>query len=145
MIEKNETTQVKIIRLNTGEDIIGSCLFDDDDNNFLIDKPMKVIISRVTDHGKTMLIMMPWLPLEIVDENMASLNYDDVITMLNPKAQFVEYYFNTVDRYESLVNDNNLEEVFLDEDFSDDEDQEEDNTMEEILEVIKEKKKNLIH
>jgi hypothetical protein len=144
MIEKNETTQVKIIRLNTGEDIIGNCLFDDDEDNFLIDKPMKVIISRVTDHGKTMLIMMPWLPLEIVDENMASLNYGDVITMLNPKAQFVEYYNNTVDRYESLVGDSDLEEAFLDEDFSDEEDQE-DNTIEEILEVVKEKKKNLIH
>ena len=105
---------------------------------------MKVIISRVTDHGKTMLIMMPWLPLEIVDENMASLNYGDVITMLNPKAQFVEYYNNTVDRYESLVGDSDLEEAFLDEDFSDEEDQE-DNTIEEILEVVKEKKKNLIH
>jgi len=144
MTEEQQNTQVKIIRLNTGEDIIGNCLFDDDEDNFLIDKPMKVIISRVTDHGKTMLIMMPWLPLEIVDENMASLNYGDVITMLNPKAQFVEYYNNTVDRYESLVGDSDLEEAFLDEDFSDEEDQE-DNTIEEILEVVKEKKKNLIH
>jgi hypothetical protein len=148
MTEKVENTEIKIIRLNTGEDIIGTCLFDDDSGTFLVDSPMKVYVSRDTALGKAVLIMMPWLPLEIVDENLASISYGDVITMVNPKAQFVEYYYNTVDRYESLTENNDFQETTFDDDFfneREEENDEEDNTIEEMLEIIKERKKNSIH
>jgi hypothetical protein len=140
----DENVEIKIIRLNTGEDIIGNCLFDDANNNFIIDSPMKVIISRVTELGKTMLIMMPWLPLEIVEENMVSINYDDVLTMVNPKKEFVEYYFDTVDRYEALVEKNRQNEDMFGDDLEDDEELDED-TMEQMLEIIKERKDKLLH
>jgi hypothetical protein len=136
-------SEVKLIRLNTGEDIIGNCLFDDDNNNLLIDSPMKVIVSRVTEVGKTMLIMMPWLPLEIVEDNIASISYDDVITMVNPKSHFVEYYFETVDHYEALVEKNLQEDAFENE--LEDEDEMDDDTMEQMLEIIKERKNKSIH
>jgi hypothetical protein len=136
-------SEVKLIRLNTGEDIIGNCLFDDDNNNLLIDSPMKVIVSRVTEVGKTMLIMMPWLPLEIVEDNIASISYDDVITMVNPKSHFVEYYFETVNHYEALVEKNSQEDAFENE--LEDEDEMDDDTMEQMLEIIKERKNKSIH
>ena len=144
MTEEQQNTEVKIIRLNTGEDIIGTCLFDDDTNVFLIDSPMKVYVSRVTEVGKTMLIMMPWLPLEIVEENMASINYDDVITMVNPKSHFVEYYFETLSHYEALAEKNQQEDLFESQFEDDDGDMDED-TMEQMLEIIKERKNKSIH
>lgn len=136
-------TEVKLIRLNTGEDIIGNCLFDDDNNNLLIDSPMKVIVTRVTEVGKTMLIMMPWLPLEIVEENLASISYDDVITMVNPKPHFIDYYYNTVDHYVASLEKNNQEELFESE--FDDENEMDEDTMEQMLEIIKERKNKSIH
>jgi hypothetical protein len=140
---EEQNTEVKIIRLNTGEDIIGNCLFDDDNNNLLIDSPMKVIVSRVTEVGKTMLIMMPWLPLELVEDNMASISYNDVITMVNPKVEFIEYYYNTVDHYEAMIEKKNQEEQFENE--FDGEDEMDEDTMEQMLEIIKERKNKSIH
>jgi hypothetical protein len=141
--QEEQNTEVKIIRLNTGEDIIGTCLFDDDGNNLLIDSPMKVYVTRATELGKTMLIMMPWLPLEIVEDNMASISYDDVITMVNPKSHFIEYYFETVNHYEALVEKTSQEEQFESQ-FEDDDEMDED-TMEQMLEIIKERKNKSIH
>lgn len=139
---ETQNTEIKIIRLNTGEDIIGSCLFDDDNESFLIDSPMKVYVTRAAELGKTMLVMMPWLPLEIVEENLASINYSDVITMVNPKTHFIEYYFETIDHYEAMVAKNMQEEEFENQ-FEDDEMDED--TMQEMLEIIKEKKHKSLH
>jgi hypothetical protein len=143
MTEQEENTEVKIIRLNTGEDIIGTCLFDDDTRTMLIDSPMKVYVTRATEIGKTMLIMMPWLPLEIVDENMACINYNDVITMINPKLHFIDYYFNTVQQYEAMIEKNSKDEQFESQ-FEDDEEMDKD-TMEQMLEIIEERKDKSIH
>jgi len=140
---EEQNTEIKIIRLNTGEDIIGTCLFDDDANNLLIDSPMKVYVTRATELGKTMLIMMPWLPLEIVEDNMASISYDDVITMVNPKQNFIDYYFDTVQHYEALVEKNSQEDEF--ESQFEDEDEIDEDTMEQMLEIIKERKNKSIH
>jgi len=141
--QEEQNTEVKIIRLNTGEDIIGTCLFDDDGNNLLIDSPMKVYVTRATELGKTMLIMMPWLPLEIVEDNMASISYNDVITMVNPKSHFIDYYFDTVQQYEAMIEKNSKDEQFESQ-FEDDDEIDED-TMEQMLEIIKERKNKSIH
>jgi hypothetical protein len=103
---------------------------------------MKVYVNRSTELGKTMLIMIPWLPLEIVEDNLASISYNDVITMINPKSHFVEYYFDTVQHYEALVEKTTQEEQFESQ-FEDDEMDED--TMEQMLEIIKERKNKSIH
>ena len=143
MIEQ-QNTEIKIIRLNTGEDIIGNCIFDDENDNLLIDSPMKVVISRVTSFGKTMLIMSPWLPLEIVEENIVAINYNDIITTAMPKKEFIEYYLNTIDQYQALVEKTKQEEALFGDEF-DNEDEMDEEIMEEMLEIIKEKKKGMIH
>jgi len=140
-----EQTQIKILRLNTGEDIIAECLLDEESNSVLVDSPMKVIISRIASEGQTMLIMLPWLPLEIIEENLATINFNDIITMVEPKDSFVEYYFNTLDKYNALIEKREQEGGL---NFSDDLDEEEeldDETMEEMLEIIKERKDKQLH
>ncbi len=140
-----EQTQIKILRLNTGEDIIAECLLDEESNSVLVDSPMKVIISRIASEGQTMLIMLPWLPLEIIEENLATINFNDIITMVDPKDSFVEYYFNTLDKYNALIEKREQEGGL---NFSDDLDEEEeldDETMEEMLEIIKERKDKQLH
>jgi len=140
-----QTAEIKIIRLNTGEDIIGTCLFDDDNDVFLIECPMKVIISRVTDFGKTMLIMMPWLPLEIIEDNFASIDLNDVITIINPKKDFIEYYYSTVEKYDLLMEKTKQEGSSFFEDELDEDEELDDDALEEMLQVIKDRKDKSIH
>lgn len=139
-----QNSEVKIFRLNTGEDIIGSCIFDDETSTVMIDNPMKVMISRTSTVGKTMLIMMPWMPLELIEDTLVSINYDDIITAVNPKKDFIEYYFETIDKYQATLEKISQEESMFD-DIDDDEDEIDVDTMQEMLEVIKERKNKSIH
>jgi len=125
----------KIVRLTTGEDIIGACLIDEENSCISIENPMKVMIRRMIDVSKTMLVMMPWLPLEIVEDDFATINYQDIITVIEPKKSFIEYYTNMVEEFQSRMQ---LE----DEELEDDEDEE---TMQEILDALKESKINRLH
>lgn len=142
-------TDYKILRLSTGEDIIGNCIFNDEEEYVLIDNPMKVMLQRVPEMKQTVMIMMPWLPLELIQDDFATINYTDIITTVNPKESFVEYYVNTVDKYQKILekeSDDNVEKYSLD-DFEDLDDEEEfDSMMDDLLEEAQEAKKNqLLH
>lgn len=137
MIEQSEI-QIKILRLNTGEDIVGSCLMDDELGCVNIENPMKVYVKRATI-GSSMLFILPWLPLEIIEDNFATINYDDIITVIDPKKSFVEYYNNAVEELE--VKQLKDQELTNEED-DDDVDEE---TMQEMLNALKESKRNRLH
>lgn len=149
MTTENET-DYKILRLSTGEDIIGNCMFDDNDEYVLVGNPMKVMLQRVPEMKQTVLIMMPWLPLELIEEDLATINYTDIITTVDPKESFIEYYVNTVDKYQRIIEkeaEDTIERYTLDE-FEDEIEDEEsfDSMMDELLEETQQAKKNqLLH
>ena len=131
--------QIKILRLNTGEDIVGSCLMDDEHGCVSIENPMKVYIKRASPPlGQTALYMMPWLPLEIIQENLATINYEDIITVVDPKKSFVEYYNNAVEEYEAQRKAQEGEE-------EEEEEEIDDETMQDMLESLRESKRNRLH
>jgi len=131
--------QIKILRLNTGEDIVGSCLMDDEHGCVSIENPMKVFIKRASPPlGQTALYMMPWLPLEIIEDNLATINYDDIITVVDPKKSFVEYYNNAVEEYEAQRKAQEGEE-------EEEEEEIDDETMQDMLESLRESKRNRLH
>lgn len=130
--------QIKILRLNTGEDIIGACFNDEANGSIDIESPMRVILKRAAPVGKTVLLMAPWLPIELIEENSASINYADIVTMINPNQQFVEYYTNTVTEYESIQVTSEEEDDEEDEEYDED-------RMKEITEAIAESKKGKLH
>lgn len=145
MTEPIKETGVKIIRLNTGEDIIANCVLDDETNCVIVGNAMKVVITRVSTFGKTMLVMMPWLPLELIDEDLASINYDDIITIINPKQSFVEYYNNTVEQFQAaleLKKEDSENEFDSDEEESDDMDEE---TIKEFMDKLRARKNTSYH
>lgn len=139
---EESNTGVKILRLNTGEDIIANCILDDDSNSVIVNNPMKVVITRAGSLGKTMLLMMPWLPLELVEEDLAAINYDDIITIVNPKNSFIEYYTNTVDQYQAALLS---KEEDINEEFEGDEEEFDEDTMKEMLDSLKLKRKSRLH
>jgi hypothetical protein len=139
-------TTIKFIRLVTGEDIVANCLINDETQYVDVESPMKVIISRFNNSKKSILIMMPWLPLEVIADEYATLKYEDILTMVDPKESFVEYYLNTVDKYNELIQSNLNEEMFeeLDDDPTDEEVSEYDeHSLDEALNSLKDTKKVL--
>jgi hypothetical protein len=102
---KETTVEVKFIRLNTGEDIVGNCIFDEEHSILIVDRPLKVVLQRNVEYGEAVLLMMPWLPLEIVEENIATLNYEDILTTTKPKDSFIEFYYDTLTKYEMMFDE----------------------------------------
>lgn len=144
----NQKTDIKILRLNTGEDIIANCIMDDESGSVLVANAMRVVVRRVADVGETMLIMMPWLPLELVEEDLASINYDDIISVFQPKKSFIEYYYDTVSKYHVELEKKEQEGGlnFMDEGLEDEEDEEyDDESLQEMLDLVREKRSKSLH
>ena len=149
----NELIQgVKIVRLQSGEDIIASIIEDDESEMVMLNNPMHLIFKR-TSQG-TVMMMLPWLPIELIKDNMATIYSSDILTMIDPKDALVEYYGNMINteqlknlRDDTLVN--NLKEAMNDNEDDDELDIEEENeetlTREEAMEIVHRKRSNRLH
>ena len=149
----NELIQgVKIVRLQSGEDIIASIIEDDESEMVMLNNPMHLIFKR-TSQG-TMMVMLPWLPIELIKDNMATIYSSDILTMIDPKDALIEYYGNMINteqlknmRDDTLVN--NLKEAMNDNEDDDELDIEEENeetlTKAEAMEMIHRKRSNRLH
>ena len=143
---------VKIVRLQSGEDIIASIIEDDESEMVMLNNPMHLIFKR-TSQG-TVMMMLPWLPIELIKDNMATIYSSDILTMIDPKDALVEYYGNMINteqlknmRDDTLVN--NLKEAMNDNEDDDELDIEEENeetlTREEAMEIVHRKRSNRLH
>jgi len=88
-------SQIKIVRLQSGEDIIADCTAIEDSDTVLLNRPMHIIFKRVST-GRSVMMMMPWLPIELIKENSAIIYEADILTVIDPKDDLVEYYSNAV-------------------------------------------------
>ena len=142
---------VKIVRLQSGEDIIAGLIQDNESEMIMLDNPMHLIFKR-TSQG-TMMVMLPWLPIELIKDNIATIYSSDVLTIVDPKDALVEYYGNMINTEQlKQMRDNtmveNLKEALDDsedeEDYSEEEN-EETLTKEEAMEMIHRKRSNRLH
>ena len=151
-LKMNELIQgVKIVRLQSGEDIIASIIEDDESEMVMLNNPMHLIFKR-TSQG-TMMVMLPWLPIELIKDNMATIYSSDILTMVDPKDALVEYYGNMINteqlknmRDDTLVN--NLKEAMNDNEDDEldiEEENEETLTREEAMEMVHRKRSNRLH
>lgn len=138
----NELT-IKIIRMQTGEDIISSIYEDMENDTVMLNNPMKVILRRMPT-GQTIFMMLPWLPIEILKEDSAIIYASDIITMVEPRDSLIEYYYNAIN--ENILTMMKSEEQLLQQLDDVDEDGEEYEISEEELQEIEEYKKGkLLH
>jgi hypothetical protein len=86
---------IKIIRLQSGEDIISDCVMSEDDYLVQLNHPMTLLFKRGAKG--TVMMMVPWLPLEVICDNIATITQDDILTFVNPKDDLIEYYGNMVE------------------------------------------------
>jgi hypothetical protein len=95
---------IKIVRLQSGEDIIAEITEVDGTGEIILDDPMVIFFKRIPS-GKTMMVMTPWLPVELIEDNRATLFAGDIVTVLEPRNTMKEYYINLVGEYSEEIED----------------------------------------
>ena len=139
---------IKIVRLQSGEDVIADYTQVDGDSSVLLTNPMTLMFKRMPT-GRAVMLMSPWLPLELVEKNEAWLFEADILTIIQPKAQIIDYYNTTVKE----VQDDMLQEEMhgqsltdITDEYDDEMSEEEElQAMEELEELRKDVKKKLLH
>ena len=127
---------IKIIRLQSGEDIIGNYNKDEHSGVIIVNRPMTLFFKRLS-MNRTVMMMGPWLPVELIQDNLAELYTKDILTVISPKESMVSYYINAADDMETTLKENgsNIEASLTNYD-QDDDDEEEDEEDDEILEML---------
>ena len=92
---------VRIIRLKGGEDIITSYHLNSNGTIEMYD-PMTLFYKRLSA-GKSMLLMSPWLPIELVQTNSACISMNEVLTIVEPRSALIEYYNNAVAEANEMI------------------------------------------
>jgi hypothetical protein len=130
--------------MQSGEDIMASMLEDENSDQIQVNDPMRIVFRRLPT-GQTVMMMMPWLPVELIKENSAMIYYSDIITVVEPKESMIRYYDRLVERTVSEMADSDkMIEGLLEE-----QDQEEDDVqhqiIEEVIQSIHEAKNKKLH
>ena len=143
---------VKIVRLQSGEDVIAQCNEVEGTGEFSLTEPMTILFKRLPS-GKAFMMMSPWLPLELIEENHSLIFASDILTMVTPKKVIVDYYTRVVGEItlESVLNAKDIEESLnnVDEEteYHEDGDMSDEESIEDIMESFgtNVNKKSLLH
>jgi hypothetical protein len=143
---------VKIVRLQSGEDVIAQCNEVEGTGEFSLTEPMTILFKRLPS-GKAFMMMSPWLPLELIEENHSLIFASDILTMVKPKKAIVDYYTRIVGEItlESVLNAKDIEESLnnVDEEteYHEDGDISDEESIEDIMESFgtNVNKKSLLH
>ena len=145
-MEQTTNNNIKIVRLQSGEDIMADVMENDENELIVLDNPMHIIFKRMPT-GQTVMMMMPWLPIEIIKENNATIYGTDILTVIEPKDDLIEYYGRAVLEAQEIMEKKRIRGI-NDEDFDDEEDEdgdEEELQVEDILDLMKEKRNKKLH
>lgn len=140
-MQQTSNANIKIVRLQSGEDIMATCLEDEEHGTILLDNPMHIIFKRLPSTGQTVMMMMPWLPIEVIKDNSAIIYDSDVLTFIEPREDLVDYYGSAVVEAQLKME----KQTPLTDIDDDDEDDEEDYDAEDLFELMKSKDKGSVH
>jgi len=135
---------VKLIRMQTGEDIMASMLEQEDSEQIQINDPMRIVFRRLPT-GQTVMLMMPWLPVELIKENIAMIYSSDIITMVEPKEAMIRYYDKLVERtINDMLESDKMIESLLEEQEQEEKISEKE-IMEELVQITQEVRNKKLH
>jgi len=133
---------IRIVRLQSGEDIIADCIPSLDEETVELKRPMHIIFKRIQT-GRSIMMMMPWLPVELIKENTAHIYGADILTYIEPKDDLIEYYNNAVnDEDLETASASSIRPQLFDEDEEPTDDELDE---EELQELMEERKNNRVH
>ena len=129
--------------MQTGEDIMASMIGEEEAETVLLEDPMRLIFRRMPT-GQTMLMMLPWLPVELIKDNSALIYNSDIITIIDPKESMVQYYDNLVMKtlLEMEKSEEMIEQLLKDQE---EESEEAENYIEELTQYIEDIKNRTLH
>ena len=136
---------VKIIRMQTGEDIMASMVGEEEEETVLLEDPMRLIFRRMPT-GQTVMMMMPWLPVELIKDNNALIYNSDIITIVEPKESMIEYYENLV--IKTMLEMEKSEDMIaglLKEQAGEEDTEDEEYSMEDLIQFVEEVKNRTLH
>ena len=138
----NLEPNIRIVRLQSGEDIIADCIPSLDEDTVELKRPMHIIFKRIQT-GRSIMMMMPWLPVELIKNNTAHIYGADILTYIEPKDDLIEYYNNAVnDEDLETASTSSIRPQLFDED---EEPTDEELEEEELQELMEERKKSKVH
>lgn len=136
---------VKLIRMQSGEDIMASMFENDNSDQIQLNDPMRIVFRRLPT-GQTVMMMMPWLPVELIKENSAMIYYSDIVTVVEPKESMIRYYDKLVERtIEEMADSDKMINNLLEEQEGEEEQNIEQQIMDEVLQSIHEAKNKKLH
>ena len=133
--------------MQSGEDIMASMFEQEDSEQIQLNDPMRLVFRRMPT-GQTVMMMMPWLPVELIKENSALVYTSDIVTVIEPKEAMIRYYDRLVERTVNDMADSDklLEDLLDDQDKEDEnEEQQQEEMMQELLQHIQEVKNKKLH
>jgi hypothetical protein len=135
---------IKLIRLQNGDDVIADVLYGS--NMVNLKNPMRLIFRRLPT-GQTMMLIAPWLPNELIEDDSATITSSDILTTFNPKNKLVEYYNKMVEVNLQRQEDFGklLDEYLQNEIETADLEVEESEMPAEVMEAIEEIKRTKLH
>jgi hypothetical protein len=138
---------IKLVRMQNGDDIISDVT--QVGNMVTLTNPLRLIFRRLPT-GQTMMLVAPWLPNELIEENHAIVSNTDVLTFFSPKNKLVEYYNKMVEiNMQRKENFGKILEDYLQSEIEtadlEEEDLEEAEITAEVMEAIEEFKRNKLH
>jgi hypothetical protein len=103
---------IKIIRLQSGEDIIAAYREENGEGTVLLANPMTLLFKRLPT-GKAIMLMSPWLPVELIESNATWVYTDDILSVMQPKANLIDYYNKSIRELEieMLASSNDVDQA----------------------------------
>jgi hypothetical protein len=129
---------VRMLRLNTGEDIIAFTHQEPGEDYYVL-QPMVVMVKFDNRTGSQQVLMDHWLPISIIEFNETVIKEDVVLATMQPTKDFLMYYNNAVEKL------NKLKETSSDEDVNESSENMSSNEMTEFLELFDPAGSNQIH
>ena len=133
--------------MQSGEDIMASMFEQEDSEQVQLNDPMRLVFRRMPT-GQTVMMMMPWLPVELIKENSALVYSSDIVTVIEPKEAMIRYYDKLVERtVNDMADSDKLLENLLDEqeEESEEEQKQQEEMMQELMQHIQEVKNKKLH
>ena len=82
---------VKIVRFKDNLDVV--CFMEElEDNKFSLTEPL------IFEIRNSNLVMQQWLPVAMIKENKTIVNGSDILCVMDPEDEFLEYYMTTVEK-----------------------------------------------
>jgi hypothetical protein len=90
----------QIIKLQNGEDLIANVDVSSTGSHYILEEPMKFFVDYRNNNA---LVMQHYLPVQLVKNNKVAIKDKDILTMLDPDDEFIEYYYHTIDKIKKLI------------------------------------------